>query len=293
MRFMEKKVITKDIRKFLKTALQEDIGKRDITTETIFDQNFIINAHLIAKQGCILAGLPFFKEVFFILDRNVKISDFASDGCAIKKNSIVCSITGCIKPILAGERVALNIISHLSGIATLTNEFVKRTQGKFRILDTRKTMPGLRILEKYAVRAGGGHNHRFNLSEMVLIKDNHINLWAHHRGIDRKTAIKELISKAKKANISKIEVEIESCEEAIAAAESGSDILMFDNTRISEIKRYLKIVGKKHPEIEISGRIGVRDIEKLVGLDIDFVSVGRITHSAAAVDFSLEIVTSV
>ncbi len=280
--------ITKDIKKFLGNALIEDIGKKDITTEIIFDRNFIINANLIVRQNCILAGLPFFKEVFTILDKDIEFSDFFCDGAVLKKNHVVCSISGRLKPILAGERVALNIISHLSGIATITNKCVKKTKGKFRILDTRKTTPTLRSLERYAVRIGGGFNHRMNLSEMILIKDNHINLWAYHKGIDRKTAIRELTLKAKKANVSKVEIEVESCEEALTATRAGVDILMFDNTGTDEITKYLNIVGKTRPKIEISGGIKPKDIQKFLGLDIDFISTGFITHSVSAIDFSLE-----
>ncbi|HON05583.1 MAG: putative nicotinate-nucleotide pyrophosphorylase (carboxylating) [candidate division TA06 bacterium ADurb.Bin131] len=285
-------LITEEVRKFLNEALFEDIGQSDITTETLFDNNFIISARLIVRQKCILAGLPFFKEVFRILDRNIEFCDFVSDGSVIKKNSIVCSVSGCLKPILAGERVALNIISHLSGIATITSRFVKETKGQFKVLDTRKTTPGLRIFEKYAVRMGGGYNHRMNLSEMILIKDNHINLWAYHRKIDRKSSIVELTLKAKSSSISKVEVEVESSEEAMVAANSGADILMFDNTGVDEIRKYLKISGKNRPKIEVSGGIKIKDIRKFLGLDIDFVSSGYITHSAPSIDFSLEISTS-
>jgi len=281
--------IDNKIRKFLKSALDEDIGNIDITTETLFGRGFLIKASLIAKQKCILAGISLFKETFFILDRNIKFSDCVKDGSSLKNGSVVCRIEGNLKSILRAERVALNIISHLSGIATYTAEFVRQTGGNFRILDTRKTLPCLRQLEKYAVRTGGGYNHRFNLSEMVLLKDNHINLWAKHRKNSRIDAIRYLVSRAKKKTELAVEVEVESCDEAIAAAESGADILMFDNTGVSEIKKFLKKYGDNRPLIEVSGGIKISDIKKFRNLDIDFVSVGRITHSAPAVDFSLEI----
>lgn len=281
--------ITPDLRKFLKSVLDEDTGKLDITTETIFDEDFIIVCRLIARQDCILAGMPFFKEVFRISDKRIKFLNCCADGTKLRAGSIASIIKGNLKPVLRAERVGINIISHLSGIATYTNKFVKHSRGSFKILDTRKTLPGLRILEKYAVRVGGGYNHRFNLSEMILIKDNHINLWAKHKKISRLYAIKELVSRAKKKTGVAVEVEIESCDEALTAMDAGADILMFDNTGISEIKKFLSSCGKDRPLIEVSGGIDISDIKKLRKLDIDFVSVGRITHSAPSIDFSLEI----
>ncbi|MCM8824771.1 MAG: carboxylating nicotinate-nucleotide diphosphorylase [Candidatus Omnitrophica bacterium] len=281
--------ITANIRKFLKNALSEDIGKVDITTETLFSDDFLITAHLITRQFCILAGIDLFKEIFLILDKKTCFHKCVSDGARLKAGSTVCVIKGRAKSILTGERVALNMVSHLSGIATYTNEFVMATDGRFKILDTRKTLPGLREFEKYAVRIGGGYNHRMNLSEMVLIKDNHINLWAKHRGTNRSDAIRQLTSRAKKKLKLVVEVEVESFEESMVAMESGADIIMFDNTGISEIKKFLSHCGENRPLIEVSGGIELSDIKKLKEIDIDFVSLGKITHSAPAVDFSLEI----
>lgn len=283
--------ITREIRKFLMNALKEDIGKRDITTESLFDENFIITAELLAKQDCILAGMPLFQEIFLIFDEEVRLSETLKDGAEVKKGSIVSILKGPLKPILTGERVALNILSHLSGIATFTNAFVRQSGGKFKILDTRKTTPGLRVLEKYAVRVGGGYNHRLNLSEMVLIKDNHINLWSYYRKITRIDAISILTAKVKTIKNIAVEVEVESCDEALAAKNAGADIIMFDNTGASEIKKFLNLCGENRPLIEISGGIDLKDIKKFRNLDIDFVSVGKITHSAPAIDFSLEIIT--
>lgn len=289
---MLKLKITNDIKKFVKQALNEDIGKRDITTETLFEENFLVLSHLIAKEKCIIAGGEIFKEVFLTLDKTIKFLDFIPDGTKVKANQIICRIKGPLKPILSGERVALNIISHLSGIATFTNEFVVASNGRFKILDTRKTTPLLRKLEKYAVRAGGGYNHRMKLDEMILIKDNHINLYAMRNGIRRTLAIEQLTKKAKRSKNVKIEVEIETAEEAIIAQKAGAHILMFDNARIEEIEKYINIAGRNRPEIEVSGGITIKDLKKLRNLDIDFVSVGKITHSAPAIDFSLEIESS-
>ncbi|MGC9065328.1 MAG: carboxylating nicotinate-nucleotide diphosphorylase [Candidatus Ratteibacteria bacterium] len=283
--------MTGKIRRFLSNALKEDTGKRDITTETLFEQNFIITAKLIAKQDCIIAGMPLFQEVFTILDKKIKFSKILKDGAEAKTGSIVCILKGPLKSILTGERVALNIISHLSGIATITNKFVKEANGKFKILDTRKTTPGLRVIEKYAVRVGGGYNHRLNLSEMILIKDNHINLWSHHKKITRSQAIEQLTMKAKKIKNIAVEVEVESSDEAIIAKNAGADIIMFDNTSIHEIRKFLKLCDENRPLIEISGGIDLKDIRRLKNLDIDFVSAGKITHSAPAIDFSIEIMS--
>lgn len=281
--------INNKIKKFLKDAIFEDTGNSDITTEIIFDRDFDITAHLISKQNCVLAGIEIFKETFRIVDRKIRFFHCLCDGDKIEKGTKVCQINGSLKSILKAERVSLNILSHLSGIATYTSEFVSKTGNHFKILDTRKTLPGLRELEKYAVRIGGGYNHRMNLSEMVLIKDNHINIWAKYNSTTRIEAIKVLVSKAKRKTNLAVEVEVESCEEALAATKSGADILMFDNAGVSEIKRFLKIYKENRPLIEISGGIDISDIKKFKGLDIDFVSVGRITHSAPAIDFSLEI----
>lgn len=282
--------VDNEIRKFLVSVLKEDTGRIDITTEIIFDRDFPVIAHLITKQNCILAGIPFFKKTFLIVDRSIKFSNCLSDGVEVKPGSVVCELKGMLKSILKAERVALNIISHLSGIATYTNEFVRQTDGKFKVLDTRKTLPGLRKLEKYAVRVGGGYNHRMNLSEMILIKDNHINLWSKYNNLTRIDSISYLVSKAKKRSKITIEVEVESFEEALVATKTGADILMFDNADISEIKKFLDYCGKNRPLIEVSGGLDIKDIKKLKELDIDFVSVGKITHSAPSIDFSLEIV---
>ncbi len=227
-----------DLRRWLKNALDEDTGGIDITTEAIFERDFTITAELVARQRCILAGITVFREAFLVVDRRIEFSNCLSDGADVKADSVVCILKGKLKSILRTERVALNIISHLSGIATYTNEFVRQTGDRFRILDTRKTLPGLRNLEKYAVRVGGGYNHRMSLSEMVLIKDNHINLWSKYNNMSRTDAIRVLVSRAKRKIKIPVEVEVESCKEAIIATQAGADILMFDNTDISEIKKF-------------------------------------------------------
>jgi len=289
--------IDNKIRKFLKSALDEDIGNIDITTETLFGRGFLIKASLIAKQKCILAGISLFKETFFILDRNIKFSDCVKDGSSLKQDSIVCRIEGNLKSILRAERVALNILSHLSGIATYTAEFVRQTGGNFRILDTRKTLPGLRFLEKYAVRTGGGYNHRFNLSEMVLIKDNHIRVRRTAYGVPREeksVGIKELIETARRkvAKGTVIEVEVTNIEEFNAAIVARPDIIMLDNMRVADVKACVEIrrFTKNKPLLEVSGGVTLANVEEYAKCKVDMISVGSLTQSVKSVDISLEIV---
>jgi nicotinate-nucleotide pyrophosphorylase (carboxylating) len=279
----------KRIEKIIKDALKEDIGKEDITTEGIFKENFFVSADLICKSGGVLCGIEIFKKVFLSLSSDFSFNFKFKDGDFIGKNIIVGKIRGPIKELLMGERTALNFLQHLSGIATETRKIVEKT--KIKIYDTRKTTPNLRVIEKYAVKIGGGENHRFGLYDMVLIKDNHIKGIMEMEKIDKISAIKLAIEKVKKyvKGKYKIEIEVENYKEALIALNEGVDIIMFDNAKINDIKKFSELKNKKNCEIEVSGNIDIKKLKKFENLKIDRISVGYITHSAKAVDFSLKI----
>ncbi len=282
----------KVVEKIIKDALKEDIGKGDITTSSLFNKNFKVEAVLISKSNGVLCGSEVFKSVFLSLSPSFSFKFFFRDGEKIKKGDIVAEIYGPVKELLKGERTALNFIQRLSGIATETKKMVEKTEGKVKIYDTRKTTPNLRILEKYAVKTGGGYNHRFGLYDAILIKDNHIKALMEKEGIDKISAIILGIERCKKRTGGKvkIEVEVENFKEAVAAYKSGADIIMFDNAKKEEVLKFRKFLkGKKKVEIEWSGNVSLKKIEKIRKLPVDRVSVGYITHSAKALDFSLKI----
>ncbi|MCD6221351.1 carboxylating nicotinate-nucleotide diphosphorylase [bacterium] len=282
----------KIVEKIIKDALKEDIGKGDITTSSLFNKNFKVKAVLISKSNGILCGVEVFKNVFLSLSSNFSFRFFFKDGDKIKKGDIVAEIYGPVKELLKGERTALNFIQRLSGIATETKKLVEKTEGKVKIYDTRKTTPNLRVLEKYAVKTGGGYNHRFGLYDVILIKDNHIKALMEKEGIDKISAIILGIERSKKRTGGKvkIEVEVENFKEAVAAYKSGVDIIMFDNAKKEEVLKFRKFLkGKKKIEIEWSGNVSLKKIEEIKKLPVDRVSVGYITHSAKALDFSLKI----
>lgn len=281
--------MNRKIEKIIKNALKEDIGKKDITTESIFKDNFFVSAELICKSGGVLCGIEIFKKVFLSLSPDFSFDFNFKDGDFIKKNVIIGKIKGPIKELLMGERTALNFLQHLSGIATETRKIASKT--KIKIYDTRKTIPNLRVLEKYAVKVGGGKNHRYGLYDMVLIKDNHIKGIMEKEKIDKISAIKLAIKRVKKylKGKFKIEIEVKSYKEALVALNEGVDIIMFDNAKVSDIKKFCEFKNRKNCEIEVSGNINIRKLDKIKDLKIDRISVGYITHSAKAVDFSLKI----
>ena len=277
----------------IRESLKEDIGKGDITTEFLFEENFNIVAELVSKEKGILCGINIFKRVFQILSPEFKFKFFYKDGDEINRGDVICKIKGPLKEFLSGERVALNFLQHLSGISTLTREFVKKADGKFEVFDTRKTTPLLRELEKYAVKVGGGKNHRMGLYDMVLIKDNHISAFMKRYNLGKERAIFEVTKKAKqKSKNIKVEVEVKNFSEAKSAFLAGADIIMFDNAEISELKKFNNFLKdeKRKVIIEFSGNVNINSLKKIKGLNIDRVSVGMITHSAPSLDFSLRIV---
>jgi nicotinate-nucleotide pyrophosphorylase (carboxylating) len=288
---MKIKLDRKNFLLIVKQALEEDIGEGDITTENIIPPTLKIKARIIAEEKCIICGLSVAKEVFKRLDKRISWRAKVSDGDVVKPKKEVAQIYGSARAILAGERVALNFLQHLSGIATYTNKFVKLTNGKFEIYDTRKTHPGLRYLEKYAVICGGGKNHRFQLDDMILVKDNHIKICELN-----KLPIEEILYRMRQRMDYTSDVEIECCNlrEVKIALKIKPDIIMLDNMNFVQLKKAIKIIRKNLPKtkIEISGKIDEQKIKKLRRLNIDFVSIGKITHSAKDVSFSLEVVKS-
>jgi nicotinate-nucleotide pyrophosphorylase (carboxylating) len=286
---MKYKLDKEKIHSIVKLALEEDIGEGDITTENIIPPTLRIKARIIAEEKCIICGLPVAKEVFKMLDRRISWRAKVSDGDVVKPKKVVVEIFGSARAILTGERVALNFLQHLSGIATYTNKFVKLANGKFDIYDTRKTHPGLRYLEKYAVLCGGGKNHRLQLDDMVLVKDNHIKICELYN-----LPIEEILYRMRQRLDYTTDVEIECCNlrEVKLALKIKPDIIMLDNMSFAQLKKAIKMIRKNLPKtkIEISGKLDEQKVKELRRVNIDFVSLGRITHSARDISFSLEVV---
>ena len=264
-------------------ALKEDIGKADITTEAILKgvSDRTVKATLIAKEDLILAGLELFEMTFKKIDPEVKIITDIGDEDFCKKGSVILYLEGKFSSILKGERVALNILQHLSGIATNTYKVVEELKGtKIKILDTRKTIPLWRKWEKYAVRVGGGYNHRMGLYDMFLIKENHI-------AVAGSISKAVMLAKNYDPNV-KIEVEVRNFNEVKEAVDTEADIIMLDNMDDSEIKNCVKYIRKNSDKnIEVSGNITLERIKRLRDIDIDFISMGALTHSVKAADISL------
>ena len=262
-------------------ALREDMPEGDITSESIIPPAAVSEAVLLAKEDGTLAGLPVARRVFEIIDKSVEFRPEFEDGAIFPKDAVLARLKGPTVSLLKGERTALNFLQRLSGIATATRRFVDAVAGtKARILDTRKTTPGLRRLEKYAVRTGGGQNHRLGLSDMVLIKDNHI----RHVG-----NITESIrrARAKAAPGMKVEVEVATVDEACQALAARPDIVMLDNMSLEDMRKVAGIYAGRVP-IEVSGNVTLERAREIAALGVDFISVGALTHSARALDISLE-----
>jgi len=266
----------------IQKALEEDIGPGDVTTDAIIDPHATGRAELLAKENMILAGLPLFSMVFTLFDPELQFEYLRKDGAAVKAGEIICRISGRLAPILKAERTALNFMQRMSGIATLTNDYIERAgRGKVKILDTRKTAPGLRALDKYAVRMGGGFNHRTGLFDGILIKDNHI---AAAGSISRAVEL----AKASSPHTLKVEVEVETLFGVQEALDSGVDIIMLDNMPIDMMKQAVKLINRK-ALVEVSGNVTLGNIPEIADIGVDFISIGALTHSAKAMDLSLEI----
>jgi len=271
------------IDKIIDTALDEDLGPGDITTWAIIDSSLKGKAQLLAKEEITLAGIEVFSRVFSRLDPEIVVECTYHDGDVIPKGSNIGTVTGSMRGILGGERTALNFLQHLSGIATLTRDYVEKTDpSTVRVIDTRKTTPGLRILEKYAVRMGGGFNHRFGLFDGILIKDNHI---AAAGSISE--AVKKI--RATVPHTLKIEVEVEDIKGLEEAIGVGVDAILLDNMSVKGMKEAVSIAGGR-VLLEASGGITLETIKEISKTGVNLISVGAITHSARSVDISLEVI---
>ncbi len=276
-------------------ALKEDVGRRDITTKLIIPKNKLAKAVLLAKQDCVICGLGIASLVFKTQDKNIKFRPLFSDGELVKKGKSIARISGRAASILTAERVALNFLALLSGISTQARKFVDAVKPcKVKIMDTRKTIPGLRILQKYAVRIGGGFNHRMSLDEMVLVKDNHLKV------LNPKSQIpnpKQIPNKSQIPNLD-FEIEVTNLKGFKEALKLKPDIIMLDNMSIADMKEAVKIRDRRPPSrqaakpptrLEASGGITLKNIKQIAATGVDWISIGALTHSVSSVDISLEI----
>ena len=269
----------------VRKALIEDVGKGDITTQLTIPLDKQIKAVLLAKESCVVCGLEVAERVFKLADNGVSFNPLSKDGRLVKKGKILARLEGQARSILSAERVALNLLSMMSGVATKTREYVKHIEPyKTKITDTRKTMPGLRELQKYAVRVGGGYNHRMGLDEMIIIKDNHIKVTD---GYNKLPSVPPGF---------KIEIEAQNLEEFNHALRFKPDVIMLDNMELSDIKKAVNIKNKTlfnshHPKtkLETSGGIDYKSVRKIAATGVDIISVGELTHSIKSIDISLEV----
>ncbi len=262
-------------------ALKEDISSEDVSTNAVMKEYVKGEVELICKEDGIIAGLDVYARVFELLDEKTETTLYCKDGEAVKKGQLLGKVTGDIRVLLSGERVALNYLQRMSGIATYTHSVAELLKGsKTKLLDTRKTTPNMRIFEKYAVRAGGGFNHRYNLSDGVLLKDNHIGAAG---------GVKEAILAAKEYApfVRKIEIEVENLEMVKEAAEAGADIIMLDNMSPEEMKEAIRIINGR-AETECSGNVTRENIRQVTEVGVDYISSGALTHSAPILDISMK-----
>ena len=263
------------------SALKEDITSEDITTNSVMPELRLGEVELICKEDGIIAGLGVFKRVFELLDENTTVTFVCSDGDSVKKGEKLGTVRGDIRVLLSGERTALNFLQRMSGIATYTRAVADLLKGtKTKLLDTRKTTPNMRVFEKYAVKVGGGYNHRYNLSDGILLKDNHIGAAG---------GVKEAVRMAKEYApfVRKIEVEVENLDMLKEALEAGADIIMLDNMSADEMKEAVKLTAGK-AQTECSGNVTKENIAMLTDIGVDYISSGALTHSSPILDLSLK-----
>ena len=265
----------------IRMALQEDITSEDVSTNAVMPAATKGTVDLIAKEDGVVAGLEIYARVFKILDEKTEIELHCKDGDEVKKGELMATVTGDIRVLLSGERVALNYLQRMSGIATYTRQVAKLLEGSnVTLLDTRKTTPNCRVFEKYAVRVGGGHNHRYNLSDGVLLKDNHI-------GAAGSVAKAVRMAKAYAPFVRKIEIEVETLDQVKEAVEAGADIIMLDNMTPEVMKQAVELIDGR-AQTECSGNITKENIQKIREIGVDFVSSGALTHSAPILDISMK-----
>lgn len=267
--------------RLIQQALEEDIGNEDVTTNSVMREYKKGRVKLICKQDGVICGLNVFERVFKLLDEKTSVEIFVKDGDAVKKGQQLAIVSGDIRVLLSGERVALNYLQRMSGVATYTRSVAEMLKGsKTRLLDTRKTTPNMRVFEKYAVRVGGGYNHRYNLSDGVLLKDNHIGAAG---------GVKKAVEMAREYApfVRKIEVEVENLAMCKEALEAGADIIMLDNMSVEEMKKAVEMIGGR-AITECSGNVTLENIANIKQTGVDFVSSGALTHSAPILDLSLK-----
>ena len=262
-------------------ALKEDISSEDVTTNSVMKEEKLGQVELICKQDGIIAGLDVFKRVFELLDATVEVDFYCKDGDSVNNGQLMGIVKGDIRVLLSGERVALNYLQRMSGIATYTNTVSKLLEGtNTKLLDTRKTTPNMRIFEKYAVKVGGGYNHRYNLSDGVLLKDNHI-------GAAGSVSNAVKMAKEYAPFVRKIEIEVENLDMVREAVEAGADIIMLDNMSTNDMKKAIEMIDGR-AETECSGNVTKENINRITELGVNYVSSGALTHSAPIMDISLK-----
>ena len=267
------------IKNTVKLALNEDLYPSGDITSDLIKNDKVIEVKLISNQNAVIGGLRFAKYAFSLIDNKIRFTAKKKDGSYVKKNSLIATIRGKAKNILIAERVALNFLSHISGIATITNQFVKLAGKSCKICCTRKTIPNLRVIQKYAVKLGGGTNHRFNLSDEFLIKDNHV----------ASSDLRELVSLAiKKKKGKKITVEVDNLKQLKKIIGLKFNTVLFDNMNVKNLKNGIKL-AKKYYKTEASGNINLKTVKSVAATGVDRISIGSITHSASAIDLKLEI----
>jgi len=280
------KVPVNKVKQIVSTALGEDLASGDVTTESLIPFALEGKASILVKRDGVLAGIDVAKEVFRQVDHRLRFRALGKDGAKVRKGDVVATVEGKVASILKAERTALNFLQHLSGIATETARYVDAVSGtKAVITDTRKTIPGLRLLEKYAVRAGGGRNHRLNLGDGVLIKDNHLVI-LRSSGVGLGEAVKKARKRAPRAM--KVEVEVESVKQAREALSAGADIIMLDNMKVKGMRKVVELV-RGRALLEASGGITLDKVRSVAETGVNLISVGALTHSAKALDISLEV----
>lgn len=263
------------------SALKEDISSEDVSTNAVMPDYQLGEVELLCKEDGVIAGLPVFARVFELLDAETEVTLFAKDGDEVKKGQKLGVIRGDIRILLSGERTALNYLQRMSGIATYTRSIAVLFEGsKTKLLDTRKTTPNMRIFEKYAVKVGGGYNHRYNLSDGVLLKDNHI-------GAAGSVAKAVAMAKEYAPFVRKIEIEVENLDMFKEALEAGADIIMLDNMSVEDMREAVRLADGK-AEIECSGNVTRENVERLIDIGVDYISSGALTHSAPILDLSLK-----
>jgi nicotinate-nucleotide pyrophosphorylase (carboxylating) len=274
--------IPSSVIELIRRALEEDLGHGDITTDLLVPEDSESKALYIAKGNFVIAGFPFAREVFNLLDPSTSFRTFFNEGAKVGKGNVLGEVSGMTRTLFAGERVSLNILQRLSGIATVTSQFVDVVRGtEAKIVDTRKTTPCQRFMEKYAVRMGGGINHRFGLYDGILIKDNHI---------EEVGSVTEAVALAKAGHhLARIEVEVENIKELQEAIDAGADIVMLDNMTVQDMAEAVGI-AKGRVTLEASGNMSLSNVREVAETGVDMISVGALTHSAAAADISMKIV---